>query len=62
MPVAVANTGARDERRHSERRGDAREREVKALEELLDEVRALDQIAHEDEQGIEIRTSFDITE
>jgi hypothetical protein len=30
---------------------DARKREVQALEELLDQVRALDQIPHEHEQG-----------
>ena len=42
--------GAGDERGHRERAGDAREREVQALEQLLDQVRALDQIAHEDEE------------
>ncbi len=41
---------AGDERRHRERRRDARERQVQALEQLLDQVRALDQVAHEHEQ------------
>ena len=50
MPVAVAKIAQVTMRRHRERARDARQREVQALEQLLDQVRALDQVAHEHEQ------------
>ncbi len=41
---------AGEQRGHGQRAGHARHRQVQALEQLLDQVGALDQVAHEDEQ------------